>query len=165
MPIDDTDIGSISERVSRITAKLESMVLPIDSREFSREEYTKLFPEGTAKTPIGIVKLGFHQFEKMDKKGRKGLVAAMFWTLNDPVIILSERRGIEEARIYIKSFKELGASKITNVISVVVDIDGQAVAISTGKRKKKQISEKLKLARSILYEKQGTPSPTIGTGS
>jgi len=143
-----------TESVNRIMAKLEAMVLPIGFREFSKDEYEKNFPEGTIKTPLGIVKLGAHQFEKMEEKGRKGLVASMYFTLNDPVVIFSETRdGAREAKIYIKSFRELGSPKIIYVMSVVANIDGQAIAISTGRRKKKQIIKGIKMARSILYEK------------
>jgi len=160
------NIGNTNEKVSQVMAMLESLVLPIGTREFSKEEYEVSFPKGTIKTPLGIVKLGSHQFEKMEEKKRKGLIAAMFFTLNDPVVILQEERENEKARIYIKSIRELGADKITYVISVVVDIDGQAIAISTGKRKRKQVVQKIKSARSFLHEKQKAPSPaTIGTGS
>jgi uncharacterized protein YfbU (UPF0304 family) len=108
--------------------------------------------------------MGSHQFEKLEERGRKELLGSMFQTLNDPIVILSEERAGKEAKIYLKSFKAPGDSKITGVISVVVDIEGQVVSVSTGKRREKQIAEKIKLARSILYEKQGAPGPTIGTG-
>jgi len=147
------DIDNTNEKANLIAKKLESMVLPIGFREFSREEYEKSFPEGTIKTPLGIVKLGAHQFDKMEEKGRKGLIAAMFFTLKDPVVILSEIVDTKEAWIYIKTFRKLGSLKITYVISVVVHIDGQAIAISTGKRKVKQVINKIKMARSILYQK------------
>jgi hypothetical protein len=159
------DTDNIKDKASIITEKLESTALPIGFREFSKEEYEKLFPEGIIKTPLGTVKLGAHQFEKMEEKGRKGLIAAMFCTLKDPVVIISEMEGDKEAWLYIKTFRKLGALKITYVISVVVHIDGQAIAISTGKRKVKQVINKIKMARSILYETQKAPSPTIGTGS
>ena len=151
----DMDTNGNNEQANRIIAKFENMVLPIGFREFSKDEYMKLFPEGTVKTPLGIVKLGFHQYEKLVVNDRKGLVASMFWTLKDPIVILSEIRDSKESRIYIKSFRKLGSTKIIIIISVVADIDGQAIAISTGKRKIKQIIQKIKLARSIIYEKVG----------
>jgi hypothetical protein len=147
---------SIEERTGWIKNKLVKMAILIDKRDLSRAEYNKLFPEGSVKTPLGIVKMGSHQFEKLEERGRKELLGPMFQTLNDPIVILSEERGGEEAKIYLKSFKTPGDSKITSVISVVVDIEGQAVSISTGKRREKQVEEKIKLARSILYEKEGS---------
>jgi hypothetical protein len=154
--------GSENTEVGRIGTKLEAMAVPMDKRNLSREEYQKLFPNGVVETPLGIVKLGIHQFEKLEEKGRKELLGAMFQTLSEPVVIFSENRQGKEAKIYLKSFREPDESKITGILSVVVDIEGQAVAISTGKRRSKQIKEKIKLARSILYEKRA-PSPTIGT--
>jgi hypothetical protein len=136
----------------------------MDEKELSKKEYHSLFPRGMVNTPLGKVKLGFHQYEKLETKGRKDLLGPMFQTLNDPIFVLYEEKSHEKAKIYLKSFKNPGETKIINVVSVVVDIDGQAVAISTGKRREKQIREKIRLARSILYEKQGAPGPTIGTG-
>ena len=147
------DTDNTNEKANLITEKFKSFALTIDFMELSKEEYEKFFPEGTIKTPFGIVKLGVHQFEKMDEKGRKGLIAAMFWTLKDPVVIISEIVDSKEAWIYIKTFRELGSLKITYIISVIVNIDGQNIAISTGKRKEKQIINKIKMARSILYQK------------
>jgi hypothetical protein len=147
---DKEDLGNTSTRIKQ---KLITMAALMDKQELSRAEYIKLFPEGAVKTPLGTVKLGTHQYEKLEERGRKELLGAMFQTLSDPIVVLAEERPEGKAKIYIKSFKEPGEGKIMGVISVVVDIDGQAVAISTGKRKEKQIDEKIKLARSILYEK------------
>lgn len=51
----NSDTGNIKDLVDRITLKLESMAVPIDVREFSMEEYRKVFPQGTVNTPIGKV--------------------------------------------------------------------------------------------------------------
>jgi hypothetical protein len=124
---------------ARIKQKLVTMAVPMGKQELSRAEYNKLFPEGVVKTPLGTVKLGAHQYEKLEERGRKGLLGAMFQTLSDPIVVLTEERTGSEAKIYLKSFKEPGEGKIEGVISVVVDINGQAIAISTGKRREKQI--------------------------
>jgi hypothetical protein len=152
-----------SEEISRILAGLELAAVPMDTREFTKEAYNRLFPEGTVETPLGKVKLGDHQFEKLMVKGRRTLLGAMYQTLHDPVVILDEEQNGKLARIYLKSFKEPGRGGFSGVISVVVEVKGTAVAISTGKRRKKQITGKIKMARRILYEKQRAPSRTIGT--
>jgi hypothetical protein len=54
-----------SEAVTRITSKLDLLAVLMDVRRFNRQEYREVFPQGTVKTPIGEVKIGKNQFEKM----------------------------------------------------------------------------------------------------
>ena len=135
----------------------------MDRRKFTREEYSKLFPSGTVKTPLEKVKLGAHQFEKLKMKHREKLLGAMKQTLEDPVVILEEVRDGAVSHIYIKSFFNKADNETTNVITVVVDIRGTPIAISTGERRKEQIEAKIKTAGNPLYIR-GDGSPTHGTG-
>jgi hypothetical protein len=147
---------NLTVRKSYILAKLEAMAVSMDGREYSKEEYNRLFPEGTVKTPLGIVKMGDHQFEKLGVRGRKELLGAMYQTLAAPIVILEEEQNGDLARIYLKSFQKMDKNEFVGVIAVVVDVKGKAVAISTGKRRKKQIRDKIKKARRILYEVEST---------
>jgi hypothetical protein len=97
--------------------------------------------------------LGENQFDKMNAKGRADLLGAMHQTLADPVVVLQESIDKKDARLYIKSFREAGSSKKEMVMSVVVDIQGKAVAISTGQRRDSQIEKKIKTASTALYLK------------
>ena len=151
--MNDMDINGTDEEVSRITAKLESMAVPMDKRIFTREEYNKLFPEGKLNTPLGEVKVGKGQFYKLAAKGRKGLLGAMYQTLTDPAVILPEMRDGKKCRLYIKTFKKFPTDERVNIMSVVVDIAGTAVVVTTGKRRNKQIKEKIKMASIPLYLK------------
>lgn len=130
--------------------------------EYTRDNYNKLFPEGKVKTPIGEVKLGEHQFERLgvkDDGARKNLLGAMYQTLKSPTVIIDELdKENREAKIYIKTFKEESGT-----IAIVVDKDGENISVSFGKRKEKQIENKIKMA-SIFYYKAEGGSPTIGTG-
>ena len=159
----DTNIDSISETVSRIIAKLESMAVPIEVRNFSKEEYRKIFPQGTVKTPIGEVKIGKNQFEKMAEKDngkRKGLIGAMRQTLSDPIVIIQEEKEGRKAHLFIKSF--IKDEKTSIIVSVVVTIEDQKIAISTYKRKKQEMLKKIKMAGVMTYEKGHGASPTNG---
>ena len=74
------DANSVKELVDRITVKLETMAVPMDNRDFTINEYRKVFPQGTVETPIGKVKIGKNQFSKLaekDKGNRQGLIGAM----------------------------------------------------------------------------------------
>jgi hypothetical protein len=153
-------------RINQIAAKLETMAIPMERYNFTREEYNRLFPRGAVDTPMGKVRLGKNQFEKLKNKERTDLMGAMYQTLSDPVVILSEEKEGQSSLLYIKSFKVAGSDKIDRVMTVVVRIGKDMVAISTGKRKKKQIENKIKMAGSPLYLKgEGDGGPTIGTGN
>ncbi|GHV54762.1 hypothetical protein AGMMS49579_16000 [Spirochaetia bacterium] len=56
--------GNASKKWEEIREKLETMAVPMDKRELTKDEYNKLFPESRVKTPIEEVKLGEHQLEK-----------------------------------------------------------------------------------------------------
>jgi hypothetical protein len=166
---------------TKITIKLENMAVPMDIREFSRDAYNKLFPMGTVKTPIGEVKIGANQFDKLSKKdkgSRQMLIGAMRQTFSDPIAIIKEQeessaeaegRGSppdgREACVYIKSFKKESASGarepgLDTVMTVVVDIDNKKIAISTYKRRKREVEKKIKMAAVIVYVKDEGDGPT-----
>jgi hypothetical protein len=156
-----------NEIVSRITKKLEIGAVPMDVREFSREEYREVFPQGTVETPIGEVKIGKNQFEKMadkDNGKRRGLIGAMRQTLADPIAIVQEEKDGRKAHIFIKSFKNTDDSQKPDfIMSVVVTIQDAKVAISTYKRKQREVFSKIKKAGVIAYEKDYGASRTNGT--
>ena len=73
--------------VESILKKLASLAVPMDEREFTNEEYNRVFPRGTVDTPIGEVKIGKNQFSKLAEKdggSRQGLIGVMRQTLSDP---------------------------------------------------------------------------------
>ena len=154
------------ELITRITAKLETWAVPMDVREFSRKEYREVFPQGTVKTPIGEVKIGKNQFEKMSEKDngkRRALIGAMRQTLTDPITIIQEEKDGRKAYVFIKSFKDTEDPQKTGfVMSVVVAIENTKVVISTYKRKKREVLSKIKKAGVIAYEKDYGASRTNG---
>jgi len=155
---------NIEEIINRITKKLESMAVPIDEREFSTEEYRKVFPRGTVETPIGEVKIGKNQFSKLAEKDygkRQGLIGAMHQTLSDPIAIIQEEEEGRKAYIFIKSFRK--DEKTSFIISIVVTIEGEKIVISTYKRKKREVISKIKKAGVMTYEKDHGTSRTNGT--
>ena len=172
-PDDDTesaDNGSMGEEQRReITEKLETMAVPMDRRDFTREEYEKLFPRGTVETPIGLVKIGKNQFEKLknrDDGTRQHLMGAMYQTLNDPVVVISENSTDEKAvNIYVKSFIGNTADNPSFVMTVVVNIDKSHIAVSTYKRKKREVFNKIKKADGIPFVKEYGGGGTNGDGT
>jgi len=151
--------------IETILEKLGSFAVPMDKREFSNEEYNRVFPRGTVATPIGEVKIGQNQFSKLAEKdggSRRGLIGAMWQTLSDPVIIIREREKGRLADVFIKSFATEEDKRESLIVSVVVNIQNDKVAISTYKRKRREVIEKIKKADGIVYIKDNSGSPTNG---
>jgi len=151
--------------VETIFEKLASLAVPMDERGFTNEEYNRVFPRGTVTTPIGEVKIGQNQFSKMAEKdggSRKGLIGAMRQTLADPVVIIRERDRIRVADVFIKSFSAGNDKRESLIVSVVVDIHGAKIAISTYKRKHREVIGKIKKADGIVYIKDDGGSLTNG---
>jgi hypothetical protein len=150
--------------VKRITTKLEILSDPMDLREFSRAEYRAVFPQGIVETPIGKVKIGRNQFEKMaekDKGKRRELIGAMRQTLADPVVIVQEEKDGRKAYIFIKSFKNAeDVLRPDFIMTVVVTIQETKIAISTYKRKRREVLSKINKAGVIVYEKDYGTSRT-----
>jgi len=151
--------------IETILEKLGSFAVPMDKREFSNEEYNRVFPRGTVATPIGEVKIGQNQFSKLAEKdggSRQGLIGAMRQTLSDPVVIIREREKDRLADVFIKSFAVGEGREESLIVSVVVNIQKDKVAISTYKRKRREVIEKIKKADGIVYIKDNGGSPTNG---
>jgi len=149
-------IGSGVAKQEQIIARLEECAVPMLEVEYSREEYNRFFPEGTAQTPIKTVKMGTDQFAKLghkDKGKRKSYIGAAYQTLTDPVVIIKE--GNDD--VYIKSF--VNEKGISTFISVEKDKDDDRVIITNYFRRKKEVLKKIKWADSIAYLKDNRGSP------
>jgi hypothetical protein len=154
---------------ARLEEKFEALAIPMETVEFTRKNYDKLFPGGILDTPLGEVKMGEHQFEKLGAKGREDLLWSLKQTLTDPIVIFSSGN----AEIYAKSFKE--TEKTKGVISVVIKREGKSISVSTHRRDINNITNKIKKG-NILYEKnvaknednasaEATPSQASDGGS
>jgi hypothetical protein len=151
--------------VESILKKLASLAVPMDEREFTNEEYNKVFSRGTVITPIGEVKIGKNQFTKLAEKdggSRRGLIGAMRQTLSDPVVIIREREENRMAEVFIKSFTVGEGKEERIIVSVVVNIQEAKIAISTYKRKRREVIKKIKKADGIVYIKDNGGSLTNG---
>ena len=149
----------------RILQKLGLHAVHMDECEFTRENYSKLFPRGTVATPIGEVKLGSNQLLKLSERHRTGLLGAMKQTLQEPIYIIKEANEKGSAYIFIKSFINIEKPDVAVVMSAVVVIEQQMVAVSTYKRNIKEMIRKIKKADGIVYEKSDSGGVTGGNDS
>jgi len=136
----------------RLKIKFNSLAEPMNQVDYTRENYDKLFPDSKVLTPIGEVNLGGHQFEKLEKEKRQKYLGAMYQTLIDPIAIINEDDNGKKAQLFSKSFKNY-SKKLEGVISVIVDIAGKKVSISTHPRNINNIINKIKKAADLVYEK------------
>jgi hypothetical protein len=155
-PEKDKKKQKISNVKEQIIAKLEEFAVPMMEVEYSREEYNRLFPEGTVKTPLKTVKMGTDQYAKLGRKdsgGRQSYIGAVYQTLTDPIIIIKE--GDDD--VYIKSFSnEKGFSTF---ISVEKDKEDGRFIVTNYFRHKSEVLRKIKWADSIAYLKDDRGSP------
>ena len=125
--------------------------------DYTRKNYNKLFPRGEIETPIGKVKLGEHQFERLagkDGGARTNFLAAMYQTLTSPICVIedTDNQG-RKAKLFIGYFKDENGDK--GFFSVTPTIDGLDIQVSFGVRKQNKILHKIKRASSFLYVKEG----------
>lgn len=142
------------ELKSSLKSALNEIAKPLEIVPFTRENYNALFPESRIQTPIEEVKLGEHQFEKLDEKERQHILKAVHEALNRPDIIINEERktvfgDIKSAHLYEKSFVIDGKNK--SVQSVVVAIEDENVSISTHQRDINNVVNKIKMPEQLIY--------------
>lgn len=122
--------------------------------DFTRENYNKLFPYSKIDTPIETVKIGAHQFEKLENKDRKNLLQAVHDVLSNPDVIINEEKesvfgDTENSHVYAKSY--VINEKTKAVQSVVVNIENEYVSISTHKRDISNVVNKIKKPDQLLF--------------
>ncbi|UTY27633.1 PBECR2 nuclease fold domain-containing protein [Treponema putidum] len=136
---------SQKENLNKISKILENNVEPMPEKiDFTKENFNKLFKNGID-TPIEHVKIGENQFEKLERKNREDLLAAMADVLSNPAVII---KTADNAKLYVKTYKSNKKEK--NVVSVVVDKGHISVSISTHIERNLQLAKKMD---SILFER------------
>ena len=142
-------IEFLKKHLERKFVELEE---PMKHIEFTRENYDSLFPNNYVATPIGRIKIGEHQYEKLEKEKRYKYLGAMYQTLTDPIAIINQEDNRGKAKLFSKSFEHKPKKK-DGVISVVVEIDGENISISTHPKYLKRVIDSIKNAADLVYEK------------
>ncbi len=142
------------ELKSSLKTALNEVAKPLEVIPFTRENYNLLFPYSRIESPIENVKLGEHQFEKLDVKERQLILKAVHDTITTPDIIINENRKTvfndeKEAHVYAKSFKLDGKNKA--VQSVIVAIEDDNISISTHLREINNVVNKIKMPEQLIY--------------
>ena len=149
--IPEADINTWREQLK---TALTAAAVPLTEVDFTRSNYETLFPRAHIETPVESVKLGAHQFEKLDRKNRQKLLAAVYETLVVPDIVFNEEResvfgDTEQVHSYVKSYRI--DTKNRAVQSIVVSIEDENVSISTHEKETANIVNKIKSPDQLLF--------------
>jgi hypothetical protein len=99
---------------------------PFRELEFTPENWRKEFgADLTVQTPIGSVKMGEHQYEKLAEKGREAFFGLIRPTLERPGIVVKDKSGV------ILFFKTFGTNGKRRYSVITINADGLIVAISS----------------------------------
>lgn len=152
--MEDNILKDIDELKKSLKDSLRQIAKPIKQIDFTRENYNMLFPYSRIETPLEEVKLGEHQFEKLEAKERQSILQAVHDTLKTPDIVINEARqsvfgDFNTAHLYAKSFEINGKNKA--VQSVVVAIEDENVSISTHERDISNLVNKIKMPEQLIY--------------
>ena len=125
----------IEDRTENIIKKLQADIVDFPEVEFNETNYKKYL--GTPiETPLGKVKMGEHQFEKLKTNRRTHLIGAIAETLKKPGYMCRDTDG---KIIFIKTFKR--KENPHNVVTVLIERDGLKITISAHDKRDNQIRD------------------------
>ena len=150
--IGDIDVETLRKALQ---TALEETAEELPYTPFTRENYNALFPYSKVETPLGAVKLGAHQFEKLEQKDRQYILQAVHDTLADPSIVIKETGkdvfGEDKiSNIFGKSYI-FPSDKVRAIQSVVVSIDGENISITSHQRDISNVVNKIKKPDQLLF--------------
>ena len=172
---DDNVVGGASEGINlseqltekeaeTIISSMKKNALPAPVFEITDENWLDNVP-----TPIGNVKMGENQREKMFVKGRERQYGMLLATLGNPDIVLeemdSEQNVFHErpsSYLFVKTFQKPDGTKYVHFESVTVSQDGLEVSVSSHLIRENQLRNKLKSDR-LLYKATALDEPAISS--
>jgi len=121
---------------------------------YTLENWNKEFPNNRVNTPIGEVKLGENQFDKLASKERKDQLGMIKPTLERPDLIIVKEEPLESAErqskiLFIKTFKDWNGRYITHFESITVKKNGMEVSISNHIINPKKVRKEIIDGRSV----------------
>jgi hypothetical protein len=116
--------------------------------------------QNNVSTPVGSVKMGEHQKEKMFVKGREQQYGMLLETITNPDIVLEEMDSEDSvfherpsSYIFVKTFVKPDGTKYVHFESVTVSQDGMEVSISSHIIKESKLKDKL-MNDKMLYKNE-----------
>ena len=139
------------EYVENLISKMKEIASPISELIATKENWVD-----EIETPIGIIKMGSHQLNKLDSKKRLDQYGMALETLRNPNIILQEYDAkYDETHqrpyvlLFIKTFLKADGSKYVNFENVTISQDGLEISISSHILRENQLKRKIKTDRLV----------------
>ena len=161
-----------AEEAKELVALMEMNAVPVRELALTRENWAAEFgADGVVQTPLGEVKMGEHQYEKLEQQGRRGKLGMVRPTLESPDVIIEDKSrakvGEETERgssyVFVKSFVNEEGKRQYFFTSVTVHRNNQEVVISNQEKTGKRISNLLQQGEiGWINEKYQPASETQG---
>ena len=164
MPFRDGDgenmsADDVEKAIQKAKDNAEKIPEPID---FNKENWDKAFPQARVSTPLGDVKIGENQFEKMSIKGRSAEIGLMKATLERPDFVIEENSPQEGAErqskyLFVKTFIKGDGSTYRHYESVTIQQEGKEISISSHYIGENKLRDAL-INDRVLYNKNSSSS-------
>ena len=161
-----------AEEAKELVSMMEENAAPVRELALTRENWAAEFgADGVVQTPLGEVKMGEHQYEKLEQQGRRGKLGMVRPTLESPDVVIEDKSrakvGEETERgssyVFVKSFVNEEGKRQYFFTSVTVHRNNQEVVISNQEKTGKRISNLLQQGEiGWINEKYQPASETQG---
>ena len=138
-----------AEEAKELVSMMEENAAPMRELELTRENWAAEFgADGVVQTPLGEVKMGEHQYEKLEQQGRRGKLGMVKPTLESPDVVIEDKSrakvGEETERgssyVFVKAFTKEDGERTYYFTSVTVSRDGKEVVVSNQEKRKTGIA-------------------------
>lgn len=134
--------------------------------ELTRENWEAIFgKDGKVMTPIFEVKMGEHQFDKMNSNNRNRYLGLVKPTLQSPDAVIEVKSGDENSErsssyVFVKTFTKEDGSRYYYFTSITVQNDGVEIVISNHEKRVKKISKLLQEGKIAWINEKFSLHPT-----
>ena len=155
------------EEADDLITEMENRAEPAPELELTPENWTAEFGEDSmVDTPIGKVKMGENQYQKLAQKGRNGKLGMIKPTLTNPDVIIEDKSQAKEGQqterpssyVFVKSFIDETGERRYYFTSVTISKEGNEVVISNQERKRNRIHTLFKEGKLIHVKKAALPT-------
>ena len=138
-----------AEEAKELVSMMEENAAPVRELELTRENWAAEFgADGVVQTPLGEVKMGEHQYEKLEQQGRRGKLGMVKPTLESPDVVIEDKSRAKEGEVtergssyvFVKAFTKEDGERTYYFTSVTVSRDGKEVVVSNQEKRKTGIA-------------------------
>lgn len=153
-----------AEEAKELVSMMEENAAPVRELELTRENWAAEFGEdGVVQTPLGEVKMGEHQYEKLEQQGRRGKLGMVKPTLESPDVVIEDKSRAKEGEetergssyVFVKAFTKEDGERTYYFTSVTVRREGQEISVSNQEKSASRLERAMKEGK-IAYIKRAT---------